>query len=176
MKPPWRRAEPRGERERREPAVARDVGRDPLAQLGLGLRSQRQREVRVCVDVDEARDDETSAGIDGLARRPEAAADGDDTAVLDRDVVAPDLVIAVDQQAARDEQVVHAQRAISEMPSRRAHDEGAIRTVEWCPVKRHGVDVIGDARWCQAIRHPQCSIMRRGAADDGILVSRTASS
>ena len=53
----------------REAAMADDLGGDALADLALGLRIDRQREIGMRLDVDEARRDGEARGVDGLASR-----------------------------------------------------------------------------------------------------------
>ena len=57
----------------REAAMADDLGGDALAHLALGLGIDRQREVGMGLDVDEARRHREAGGVDDLgARRPAA--------------------------------------------------------------------------------------------------------
>jgi hypothetical protein len=71
----------------REAAHADDLGRDPLAHLGLGARTLVVDEVGMRVDVDEARSDHQALGVDdprGLTG--EMGPDGGDPVALERHV------------------------------------------------------------------------------------------
>src|SRR6185369_1365785 len=91
----------------RKSTVAGDLQRDALADLRLRPRVERQREVGVRVDVDEAGRDDLAAGVDHPAGRPRRARlERDEAAPVDADVgVAPGRAGAVDQVAAADQQV-----------------------------------------------------------------------
>ena len=49
--------------------MADDLGGDALADLAFGFRIDRQREIGMGLDVDEAGRDREPCGVDGLARR-----------------------------------------------------------------------------------------------------------
>ena len=88
--------------------MADDLGGDALAHLALGLGIDRQREVGMGLDVDEAGRDREPVGVDhlgGVAAR--FAADRGDAAVADGDVARLARgAAAVEQQAAADQDVV----------------------------------------------------------------------
>ncbi len=92
----------------REAAMADDLGGHALAHLALGLGIDRQREVGMGLDVDEARRHREAFGVDHLGGVAcELHADGGDAAVADRDVAScAGRSAAVEQQAAADEDVV----------------------------------------------------------------------
>ena len=94
----------------REAAMADDLGGHPLAHLAFGLGIDRQREVRMGLDVDEARRHGEPRCVDGLAGGLfDAPADRGDTAVADGDVARrAGRSAAVINQPAADQDVVHA--------------------------------------------------------------------
>ena len=61
----------------------------PWRKLGLSLGTQRKREVRMRMDVDEAGHHVAPSRVDQGLANPDAAPDRGDAAVFDRDVVAP---------------------------------------------------------------------------------------
>ena len=69
-----------------EPAVADDLRRDTLEHLRGGLRIDRQREVAVRVDVDEARSHDEPGGIEYLVGLQRRVADLGDPVVLQQEV------------------------------------------------------------------------------------------
>ena len=98
-----------GQRRRdRKSAVADDLGGDALAHLALSLGIDRQREIRVGLDVDEA-------GRDGEAGRVDGFACGIGDVPDRRDAIAVDGKIALDagiagavvKRSAADQDVVH---------------------------------------------------------------------
>ena len=98
------------DRERRERAVADDLGGHPLAQLALAGAVGHQGEVGVGVDVDEAGADHAPGGVD-VADRGDVGAerpDGGDPAAGDGDVTGPSGASgAVDDAGIADDQVEH---------------------------------------------------------------------
>ena len=106
----------RQDRRDREPAMPDDLGRDALAHLAFGLWIDRQREVRMRFDVDEAGRHRQPFGIDHLGRAfRQRAADRGDPPGANGDVADfPGPPAAVDQGAAADQHVPrHDRRAIS---------------------------------------------------------------
>ena len=100
-----------GQRRRdREAAMADDLRGDPLAHLALGLGIDRQREVGMGLDVDEAGRDHEACRVDHLGGvAANVSPDGGDAAVADREIARlAGGAAAVEQQAAADENVVHA--------------------------------------------------------------------
>ena len=91
----------------REPAMADDLGRHALAHLALGLGIDRQREVGMGLDVDEAGRDREPGGVDHLrCVRGRDRADRRDPAVADGKVARhAGLAAAVEQEAAADQNV-----------------------------------------------------------------------
>ena len=101
------------DRRDRKSTIADDLERDALADLRLRARVERQREVRVGVDVDEPGGDDLAAGVEHAAGRPgRARLDGGDAAVEHGDVgLAAGRAAAVDDVAATDQEVVHVRAA-----------------------------------------------------------------
>jgi hypothetical protein len=70
-----------------EAAVADDFGRHALAHLAVSRRGEGQREVRVCLDVDEPGGDDEPAGVDhAVGGALVARRDRHDAAAADRDI------------------------------------------------------------------------------------------
>ncbi len=98
-----------GQRRRdREAAMADDLGGDPLAHLRVRGRIDRQGEVRMSLDVDEARTDGEPGAIDRLHRLArQRRADGRDAPAPNSDVAGPPRrPAAVEQRAAADQDVM----------------------------------------------------------------------
>ena len=91
----------------REPAMADDLGRHALAHLALGLGIDRQREVGMGLDVDEAGRDREPGGVDHLGRvAGRHVADRRDPSVANGKVAGhARAAAAVEQQAAADQNV-----------------------------------------------------------------------
>ena len=103
--------------------MADDFGGDALPHLAFGLGIDRQREIGVGLDVDEARRDGEAGGVDGFLCRAADAANRGDTAVLDRQIAddARTAAAVVDRPAA-DQYVVGHTLSLSLTP-RREHSE-----------------------------------------------------
>ena len=126
-----------------EAAIADHLGRHPLADLGLGLRVERQGEVGMGMDVDEARGHHAAVGVDDATRavRP-VRLDGDDAAGADGHIGhAGRRAGAIDHLAAPDHDVVHHRlpsreyrlgAPIHERPSRPTSPDGCRRHHSRC--------------------------------------------
>jgi hypothetical protein len=91
-----------------EAAVADHFGRHALPDLAFRFWIQRQREVGVRVDVDEARREREPGGVDEAAGLAQVGADRGDRAVRDRDVDASrGRTGAVEHLGAPNQEVVH---------------------------------------------------------------------
>ncbi len=90
--------------------MADDLGGDALAHLALGLRIDRQREIRMRFDVDETRCDREALSVDGLeCRTGEAGPDCRNAAACDGEIAGNARIAgAVVQNSAADQDVVHA--------------------------------------------------------------------
>ena len=110
----------RQRRRDREAAMADDLGGHALAHLALGLGIDRQREVGMRLDVDEARRHRQSGGVDHFPRIvAEVGADGGDAALADREVAGPARGAgAVEQQPAADQDVMRHANSGYQMPPR----------------------------------------------------------
>ena len=108
----------RQRRRDREAAMADDLGGHALAHLALGLGIDRQREVGMSLDVDEARRHRQSGGVDHFRRIvAEVGADGGDAAIADREVAGPARGAgAVEQQPAADQDVMRHAISGYQMP------------------------------------------------------------
>ena len=97
----------------REPAMADDFGGDPLAHFAFCLGIDRQREVGVGLDVDEARRNGEAPGVNDLLRRfGELRSDRNDAAVLDCHIARhAGGSAAVVKEAAADQDVRHGKLA-----------------------------------------------------------------
>jgi hypothetical protein len=99
----------RRRRRERDPVLADDVGRHPLADRRLVVRIDQERQVAVDVDVHEAGADDLAGGVEGRFRLGVAELpDCGDPVAADADVGAePGQPGAVDDAAVADEQVEH---------------------------------------------------------------------
>ena len=121
-------------RERGESAVAADLRRDALAELG-GLHveirvGQEHRDVTVGVRVDETRRDDVIGRVDrGRGRRGGEVSDHIDPAIADPDVGAPGSSAgAVNDQASADEHVDHRSAPSRKATTRAGYSYGCTRS------------------------------------------------
>ena len=93
--------------------MADDLGGDALADLALGLGVDRQREIRMRLDVDEARRHGEPCGVDGLLGAAfELRADRGDTAVFNGEISrGAGRAAAVENKPAADQDVMHGKMA-----------------------------------------------------------------
>ena len=95
-------------------AMADDLGGHPLADLALRQRHQRERPVRMGLDVDEAGGDDLAGGVDCRRAAGGKLADRPDAAGLDGDIGhPPGRARAVDHGAAADDDGVSHRRGAS---------------------------------------------------------------
>ena len=138
----------------RKSAMADDLGGHALADLAFGLGIDRQGEVGMGLDVDEARRDREPCGVDGPAGigrdlRP----DGGNAAVRDREIARnAGAAAAVEQEPVADQEV--AAHARASCFTRRCADNGH-STI------RRGVNRIGLAVESRSSRLQSCSYRHR---------------
>src|SRR4029077_14418552 len=96
-------------RRHREAAMADNLGGDALAHLALGLRIDRQGEIRMRLDVDKARREGEGLGVDDLSRGAgDVGADRRDAPVGDSKIAGDSWTAGtVVQNSAADQDVVH---------------------------------------------------------------------